>query len=447
MASAMSTDRKPELPETEELKVFISYSRQDMAFAKEIVAGLQMFGSFEVSIDTEAIHEGEDWKIRLGALIAGADTVVFILTPKSAASTVCQWEVEEAERLSKRILPVQAEPLVGIKPPQQLSSLNYVRFDPHDDGRPRSFMEGLAGLRRALKENVGWLREHTRYLVRAREWMAASRADNRLLSGGDIALAKTWLAERPKDAPAPTELHHDFISASETAEEARLSAERRRTEALQLAVRRTRRALVVAVVLALLAAGAGGLAFLQQQAAVKSRDEALMAQSQYLADTARKLTNDDSDPGTALLLALEALRDENGTDEVVRTRPYWPPAEVSLEGALRKLREKSVLRGHSLEVNSVAITADGSRVVTGARDYATIWDIGSGAEVTRLEAHASDVTSVAVTPDGRRVVTGSADGTARIGEPRSQIHQRLEVSGRPPRAHEPNTRGGADGRG
>src|SRR5262249_35824403 len=101
-----------------------------MAFAREIAGGLQMFGGFDISIDTEAIQEGEDWKARLGVLIADSDTVVFILTSKSAASHICAWEVEEAERLSKRIIPVQAESLAGSKPPSQLSALNYVRFDP-----------------------------------------------------------------------------------------------------------------------------------------------------------------------------------------------------------------------------------------------------------------------------------------------------------------------------
>jgi len=183
------------------LKVFISYSRADIAFADELVAGLEYDGGFDVSIDRHAIHEGEDWKARLGALIADADTVVFVLSPKSATSPICQWEVEEADRLSKRILPVLVAPLEGARPPPQLAALNYVRFDHESDGRPRSFMAGLAGLRRALNTDLGWLREHTRLLNRAREWEAAGRVENRLLSGSDIADAKTWLESRPKDAP------------------------------------------------------------------------------------------------------------------------------------------------------------------------------------------------------------------------------------------------------
>jgi TIR domain/Caspase domain len=222
--------------EREKLKIFISYSRADMGFADELAAGLELLGEFDVRLDRESIHEGEAWKARLGALIAEADTVVFVLSPHSAASPICRWEVEEAERLSKRILPVLAVPLEGVAPPPQLAALNYVRFDPDEEDRPRSFVAGLGGVRRALNTDLDWLREHTRLLVRAREWEAAGKAENRLLSGSDITDAKAWLEARPKDAPAPTELHRDFIAASEQAEAQRVSAERQRVMQLEEAL-------------------------------------------------------------------------------------------------------------------------------------------------------------------------------------------------------------------
>lgn len=210
------------------LKVFISYSRADLSFADELVAGLAYDGRYEVTIDRHSIIEGEDWRLRLGALIADSDTVVFILSPASAKSDICAWEVEEAHRLSKRILPVLAVPVGAIPVPKRLSALNYVRFDSFDDGRPRSFMAGLSALVRALNTDIAWLREHTRYLTLARSWDEAGRTANRLLSGSDISAAKGWAAERPKDAPQPTELHLDFIGASEEAEVAKASTERQR---------------------------------------------------------------------------------------------------------------------------------------------------------------------------------------------------------------------------
>ena len=171
--------------ETAALRVFVSYSRQDMAFAREIATGLEAVGNFDVSIDTEAIHEGEDWQARLGALIAAADSIVFVLTPKSAASKICQWEVEEAARLSKRILPVLAEPLGGAPAPKQLAALHYVRFDPQDDGQPRSFMENLL----ALKECA----DHRHRLAARAHAPAGARAG---MAGGRARREQTSIGRR-----------------------------------------------------------------------------------------------------------------------------------------------------------------------------------------------------------------------------------------------------------
>jgi hypothetical protein len=236
----------------ERFRVFVSYSRADARLADEIEAGLEYDGGFEVLIDRHDIHEGEEWRRRLVALIAQADTVVFILSRHSVASPTCRWEVEQAQALSKRIIPVQAEPLADLEPPAPLAALNYVRFD-----EGRSFMAGLTGLRRALKTDIVWLREHTRLLTRAQEWQAADRPDNRLLSGSDIAAAKRWLEGSPAEGLQPTELHRDFIQASDRAETLRLSAERERAEKLERAVTRTRRALAVAVVFAAVACAVG----------------------------------------------------------------------------------------------------------------------------------------------------------------------------------------------
>ena len=131
--------------ETGKLKVFISYSRADIGFADELDAGLQVMG-FATSLDRHSIVEGEDWKKRLGGLIADADTVVFVISPDSAGSPVCQWEIDEAVRLSKRILPVLWRPTGTIPVPEKLAALNYVRFD-----EARSFMAGLKALTRALE--------------------------------------------------------------------------------------------------------------------------------------------------------------------------------------------------------------------------------------------------------------------------------------------------------
>ena len=109
----------------ERLRVFISYSREDAGFADQLDAALDACG-FDCSIDRLGISGGEDWKARLTALIGQSDTVVFVLSPASARSEICAWEVGEAARLGKRVLPVVCRPLEDAKAPEKLQSLNYV---------------------------------------------------------------------------------------------------------------------------------------------------------------------------------------------------------------------------------------------------------------------------------------------------------------------------------
>src|SRR5262245_29113877 len=180
------------------LRVFISYSRKDLKFADQLDAALKFWG-FECVIDHD-IPGGEVWKRRLGNLIREADTVVFVLSPDSAGSPICNWEVEEAAGLNKRILPVRCRPLEGVSPPPRLQDLNHIFFYDEPTVPDSGFGTGLTKLVTALITDFDWLREHTRYLQRAIEWDKGGRPANRLLSGNDIAQARAWAAHRPKGA-------------------------------------------------------------------------------------------------------------------------------------------------------------------------------------------------------------------------------------------------------
>ena len=209
------------------LNVFISYSRDDLAFADQLYAALGIF-DFELSIDRHSIVGGDEWEKRLGALIRDAVTVVFVLSPSSAVSKFCKWEVEEALRLSKRILPVLCRSLDGVSPPPQLASRNYIYLYTNSELPGSGFGTGMAQLVMALKTDLDWLREHTDYLRQANNWDEGGRPANRLLSGPDIAAAKAWVARRPKNVPEPTALQLDFIKASAAEDERQKRAEAQR---------------------------------------------------------------------------------------------------------------------------------------------------------------------------------------------------------------------------
>ena len=225
MTEAARQSKKP--------NVFISYSRDDLAFADQLDAALGAAG-FGATLDRHGISPGEDWKKRLGDLIRDADTIIFVLSSSSARSDICAWEVTEAVRLGKRILPVLCRPLEGANPPPQLASLNYIYFFAEPKFPGSGFGKGLVDLVSFLNTDLDWMREHTHYLQRATLWDDVGRPpDRRLLSGPDIASAKAWVARRPEDAPEPTELQLDFIKASEAEETRQKSAEAQRLREME----------------------------------------------------------------------------------------------------------------------------------------------------------------------------------------------------------------------
>ena len=86
-------------------KIFISYSRKDLAFADRLDGALKARG-FEPLIDRSEIYAFEDWWKRIEALVGRADTVVFVLSPDAVTSDVALKEVTYAASLNKRFAPI-----------------------------------------------------------------------------------------------------------------------------------------------------------------------------------------------------------------------------------------------------------------------------------------------------------------------------------------------------
>ena len=198
-----------EAGDSDKLKVFVSYSRRDAsAFAEELVAGLELAG-FAPFLDRHDIVAGEDWEARLNGLIEHADTVVYIVSPESVRSERCEWEVNTALEKTKRILPVLFAPVPEADIPEQLRRRQFVRFD-----TGQSVTRPLAQLAEALRQNLDWIREHTRIGELSARWNARGRAESLLLRGDDLSAAQVWAASRSPNAPAITDLMLAFIAAS-----------------------------------------------------------------------------------------------------------------------------------------------------------------------------------------------------------------------------------------
>src|SRR5262245_65971717 len=115
-------------PETDRLRVFISYARNDGSdFAEYLVVALKLAG-FDAYFDRHDIAKAEDWELRLSELIGRSDTVIFVITPTSIRSERCDWEVKRTMALAKRLVPVQWIQVPEIDIPVELKRLNYIVF-------------------------------------------------------------------------------------------------------------------------------------------------------------------------------------------------------------------------------------------------------------------------------------------------------------------------------
>jgi len=71
--------------------------------------------------------------------------------------------------------------------------------------------------------------------------------------------------------------------------------------------------------------------------------------------------------------------------------------------------------GHTLPVNSVYISPDGSLVATGSWDNTVkLWNVSDGALVRTLEGHTDSVNAVSFSPDGSVLASGSNDQTVKL---------------------------------
>jgi formylglycine-generating enzyme required for sulfatase activity len=191
-------------------KIFISYSRKDMAFADRLETALKARG-FEPLIDRTEIYAFEDWWTRLETLIGRADTIVFVLSPDAVASEVALKEVAYAASLNKRFAPIVHRRVEDSAVPEPLRRLNFIFFDD-----PARFDANADALAEALQTDIGWIRQHTEFGEAARRWSVAGRPGPRglLLRSPVLEQAERWIASRPHGAPAPTEDVSAFVAES-----------------------------------------------------------------------------------------------------------------------------------------------------------------------------------------------------------------------------------------
>ena len=105
-------------------KVFISYSRKDIGFARKLAGDLERAG-YDVWWDITDLHGGDDWVRTLPAAIEAARFFIILLTPHAVESEWVRKEYTQALNLRKKIIPIM---LVPCSVPFALNTINYINF-------------------------------------------------------------------------------------------------------------------------------------------------------------------------------------------------------------------------------------------------------------------------------------------------------------------------------
>jgi WD40 repeat protein len=386
-------------------RVFISYSRSDREFVDRVERALQDRG-FAAWVDRREIGDFEDWWRRIETLIAGADTIVFVLSPDAISSEVALKEVAFAASLNKRFAPIVCRPVDDRAVPTAIARINRIDFV----GKP--FEATVEQLTKALATDIEWIRKHTTFGEAALRWHGAGRPgpSGLMIRPPLLGEAEAWIGLRPREAPEPSEMLQSFVMASREAfdqEEAVKQAyiDRALVSQVNLLAQLAEVELIrgnpnTALRLGIHAAGRG----LDLQKRTSDTLHASAALASILSQIGWRLRL-GSDQGELTSVAFSS----DGARIVVaasdRTARIWEIASA---------QEVAVLRGH-MHVYCAAFSPDGSRVVTASTDKTVrIWDAFTGKEITVLLGHWNAVRCAAFSPDGSRVVSGSEDGTVHV---------------------------------
>lgn len=239
--------------------VFISYSRKDFVFAERLVDALKAQGR-DTWIDWASINHAEDFWQAIQNGIASADNFVFLISPDSLTSSICNDELAYARANKKRIIPiVRREPdikQIEVKWSGQtweqiarenwleIKKLDFIFFrkrtgfdcefdittkkvlNPECDGVDSdadNFESAFASLIDTVKRDPIYTKNHTDFLLAARAWINAGRSPGFILRNERLVEAEQWLnlANSERKDPQPTEDHRVFIAASRKAENIR----------------------------------------------------------------------------------------------------------------------------------------------------------------------------------------------------------------------------------
>ncbi|NJO15865.1 MAG: TIR domain-containing protein [Thioploca sp.] len=372
-------------------EVFISYSRKDGDFARQLNLALQAAGK-PTWFDQESISSGVDFEREIFKGIDGADNFIFIISPDAVGSPYCEREVNYASGQCKRFISLLWRTTAPTTMPPALQAINWIDF------QNTPFEKVFPELIQTIDLDREHAHQHTVLQQRASDWVDNDRSKDFLLNNTACENAERWQATAwaKTKQPAPTPLQQEFIQASRNALAAARKAEHRRRNIILTSVTA---GLIIAIILSI-------FSWFKMREAKDKTKEVLKTQSLFLSI----LSNQETDQGSAtngILMALEGLPKDHD-------RPYVMQADDKLYKAVlnytEKMSESQILIG-----NKVVWSPNGKTLATidTEGEYVYLWD-SHGQLLHALIGHEDNVLNVHFSPDGQMLATTSDDKTVRL---------------------------------
>lgn len=426
--------------------VFISYSRKDNQFVRRIHDALAKRNR-DVWVDWEDIPLTANWWNEISEGIEQADTFLFVMSPNSVASPICNFEVAHALHHNKRIVPIVlqevneteafaslaalklnegAQEILGDRDLLSVARSSWAGLARHnwivfaDDSK---FDETFDKLLTILDTDLDHVKVHTRLLTQAIEWEDSGRHRSYLLAGIQIDEMESWQSTNIDKEPRPTQLQSEYILASRTQHR-----------------KQGRRLFTVATIALLVSFSLAVLSGIQSIQATNSAATATFAQGEALnqastAVSAQQLAEQQSTEAYDNLIQsqnIQALFLADLAQQQIELNNYQKALGLALESAnfrddgyinhesreaifdsLAQLQYQETYFYHEGDVLQASWNADETQIITvSSDDTIRLWDVETGAIIRefRHEGLNGNIWS----EDQTRLVTWSRNGTLHI---------------------------------
>ena len=416
-----------ELNTTRKTKIFISYSRKDKLFVRKLNNAIDA-ADIDAWVDWEGIPLSSDWMAEITAAIESGDAFVFVISPDSLKSQICQNELELGIKNNKKIIPVlYREPEKRQKMHPKLASTNWVYMRPRKD----DFKATIPQLVSAIQTDLGWVQQHTRLLERSTEWERKNKNNSYLLQGDDLENGEKWMTESTQhNSREVVPLQAEYISTSR-----KMAVQRQRNLTIGIGL-----VMVVSILLGIfalfqwrsavdskkeaeasaLAAAASEQTALAQKAIAEEKEalalaKEIEAKAQRSAAQAGIYKGRPSQLDTSTLLALDALdRLTTISENATSVETTFSEAEDVLRFNLSLMPAPIAQLKHTGRIWNLHISKDGQYLISSSSDHtACVWTL-QGEKVFCAPAQDGEVIDAMLSNDNSILITASLDGSVRL---------------------------------